>query len=221
MKSHRRVAKDCMTGGRGCGHLRRVALAVEGWAPSPGGARNGPRQERAYSNVVSRLPLFSLLRCLNNYDMTFFYRPPLRPIHRLATTKPLAAAFRPRTSVVNLLRNHLASKASNASPKDGLAPYPTSALEAARKLGTAIHDALYLIFVLIRIVYPQRLQIYNAPALEIATIGTFKLAGLFIFSMACLVVAPNVYADESSPVWMAPAGILAVIASVWSPANSS
>jgi hypothetical protein len=153
--------------------------------------------------------------------MTFFCRPPLRPLYRLAATRPLAAALRPRTSVVNLLRNHLASKASNASPKDGLAPYPTSALEAARKLGTAIHDALYLIFVLIRIVYPQRLQIYNAPALEIATIGTFKLAGLFIFSMACLVVAPNVYADESSPVWMAPAGILAVIASVWSPANSS
>ena len=54
--------------------------------------------------------------------------------------------------------------------------------------------------------YPQRLQIYNAPALEVATIGTFKLAGLFIFSMACLVVAPNVYADESSPLWMTPAG---------------
>ncbi|KEQ75825.1 hypothetical protein M436DRAFT_17725, partial [Aureobasidium namibiae CBS 147.97] len=57
--------------------------------------------------------------------------------------------------------------------------------------------------------YPQRLQIYNAPALEVATIGTFKLAGLFILSMACLVVAPNVYGDEASPVWMAPAVITA------------
>jgi hypothetical protein len=73
---------------------------------------------------------------------------------------------------------------------------------------------------LIEVVYPQRLQIYNAPALEIATIGTFKLAGLFIFSMACLVVAPNVYADESSPVWMAPTGILSSITLARSPANS-
>jgi len=62
------------------------------------------------------------------------------------------------------------------------------------------------VHVLMIVVYPQRLQIYNAPALEVATIGTFKLAGLFILSMACLVVAPNVYADEASPVWMAPAG---------------
>jgi hypothetical protein len=62
-------------------------------------------------------------------------------------------------------------------------------------------------FKLTVVVYPQRLQIYNAPALEIATIGTFKLAGLFILSMACLVVGPNVYADESSPIWMAPTGI--------------
>jgi hypothetical protein len=68
------------------------------------------------------------------------------------------------------------------------------------------HVALFLLFVLNKVVYPQRLQIYNAPALEVATIGTFKLAGLFIFSMACLVVAPNVYADESSPLWMTPAG---------------
>jgi hypothetical protein len=68
--------------------------------------------------------------------MTLFCRPPLRPLYRLATAKPLAAVLKPRISVVNVLQQRLASKVSNASPKDGLAPYPKSALEAARRLGT-------------------------------------------------------------------------------------
>jgi hypothetical protein len=139
--------------------------------------------------------------------MTLLCRPPLRLLHRLAASRPHAATVRSQVSVVNLLQHRLASKASNASPKSGLGQYPTSALEAARKLGMATRHSFVLDFILIVVVYPQRLQIYNAPALEIATIGTFKLAGLFILSMACLVVGPNVYADESSPIWMAPTGI--------------
>ncbi|CAD0096163.1 unnamed protein product, partial [Aureobasidium mustum] len=56
--------------------------------------------------------------------------------------------------------------------------------------------------------YPRRLLIYRAPTLELATIGTIKLTGLGAFAMACLVIAPNVYFDESSPLWMTPAVIV-------------
>ncbi|KAK6002830.1 hypothetical protein QM012_001580 [Aureobasidium pullulans] len=61
--------------------------------------------------------------------------------------------------------------------------------------------------------YPRRLLIYRAPTTELATIGTIKLTGLGAFAIACLVIAPNVYWDESSPLWMAPA-VIAVSATL-------
>jgi hypothetical protein len=76
--------------------------------------------------------------------MTLLCRPPLRLLHRLAASRPHAATVRSQVSVVNLLQHRLASKASNASPKSGLDQYPTSALEAARKLGMATRYSFVL-----------------------------------------------------------------------------
>ncbi|CAD0091492.1 unnamed protein product [Aureobasidium vineae] len=59
------------------------------------------------------------------------------------------------------------------------------------------------------VAYPRRLLIYRAPTVELATIGTIKLTGLGVFIMACLVIAPNVYADDQSPLWLTPAVIAA------------
>jgi hypothetical protein len=61
----------------------------------------------------------------------------MRLLHRLAAARPHAATIRSQVSVVNLLQSRLSSKASNASLESGLGKYPTSALEAARKLGMA------------------------------------------------------------------------------------
>ncbi|KAG9611337.1 hypothetical protein KCU77_g6865, partial [Aureobasidium melanogenum] len=116
--------------------------------------------------------------------MTFFCRQPSRLLYQFG-------AVRPQTSA------RLARHVRIALPKTQLGLCLRSASNAAPS----------------QTAYPRRLLIYRAPTLELATIGTIKLTGLGAFAMACLVIAPNVYFDESSPVWMAPA-VIAVSATL-------
>ncbi|KAG9674089.1 hypothetical protein KCU99_g3668, partial [Aureobasidium melanogenum] len=126
-----------------------------------------------------------LFRPANNHDdMTFFCRQPPRLLYHFS-------AVRPHTSA------RLAHHVRIALPKARLGLCLRSASNAAPS----------------QTAYPRRLLIYRAPTLELATIGTIKLTGLGAFAMACLVIAPNVYFDESSPVWMAPA-VIAVSAAL-------
>ncbi|KAG9958663.1 hypothetical protein KCU61_g8198, partial [Aureobasidium melanogenum] len=116
--------------------------------------------------------------------MTFFCRQPSRLLYQFGAVRPQASA-------------RLAHHVRTALPKTRLGLYLRSASNAAPS----------------QTAYPRRLLIYRAPTLELATIGTIKLTGLGAFAMACLVIAPNVYFDESSPVWMAPA-VIAVSATL-------
>ncbi|KAI5247951.1 hypothetical protein E4T42_05878 [Aureobasidium subglaciale] len=115
--------------------------------------------------------------------MSLFCRPPSSLLSCLAT-----AGRHP--SVVTSFQHHV----------------PGNALLKARfGLRSASHAPAKLL-------YPRRLQIYHSPTVETALLGTMKLSGLGLFAMTCLVVAPNVYFDESNPLWLTPA-VIAVGAS--------
>ncbi|KAI5199662.1 hypothetical protein AUEXF2481DRAFT_342344 [Aureobasidium subglaciale EXF-2481] len=115
--------------------------------------------------------------------MSLFCRPPSSLLSCLAT-----AGSHP--SVVTSFQHHV----------------PGNALLKARfGLRSASHAPAKLL-------YPRRLQIYHSPTVETALLGTMKLSGLGLFAMTCLVVAPNVYFEESNPLWLTPA-VIAVGAS--------
>ncbi|KAI5196884.1 hypothetical protein E4T39_07559 [Aureobasidium subglaciale] len=120
--------------------------------------------------------------------MSLLCRPPSRLVNRLATvgTWPSAVSFcQHRVPGNALLKLRLG---------------PRSASDAAAAAAKSLRMLRLL-------VYPRRLQIYHSPTIETALLGTIKLSGLGLFAMTCLVVAPNVYFDESNPLWLTPAVI--------------